>query len=155
MNDKNKFILTKQGLEEIRDELEKLYEERKQVAAMIKEARSYGDISENSEYSQAKERQAMLEGRIAELENILRNAIMAEDSTCRPHVVCVGSKVKVRNLNQEIDYVLVGATQSNPKEGKISVDSPVGKALLGKSVGEEVVVQAPSGQIKLMVKQIA
>lgn len=147
----NKFILTQEGLDDIKAELNKLYEERKTIADQIKEARSYGDISENSEFSEVKERQSMQEGRIAELENIVRNALV-EKSVCVNNKVCVGSVVTVKNPQGKISkYSLVGATQAEPNLGKISVESPVGKALLDKEKGEEFEVMTPSGKIKMSI----
>ena len=148
-----KHILTQEGLEEIKQELQRLYQERKKIAAQIKEARSYGDISENSEYTDAKERQGLLEGRIAELEDIVRNHVIT-DNTCGPNAVCVGSKVKVKSAGKELEYTIVGATQANPQERKISIESPVGRALIDKKVGDEVVVEAPGGKIKMQVMAI-
>lgn len=154
MNENNKYILTKEGLEEIKAELAKLYEDRKKIAAQIKEARSYGDISENSEYTDAKERQGLLEGRIMELEDIVRNHVIS-DNTCGPNSVCVGSRVKIKRSGSEFEYILVGATQANPDAGKISVESPVGKALLNHAVGDEVEIDAPRGKIKMTIMSIA
>lgn len=155
MNDKNKFILTKDGLEDIKAQLNGFYEERKKIAAQIKEARSYGDISENSEFSEVKERQSLLEGQIAELENIVRNAVI-EQNVCKADRVCVGSVVTIKNnQGKKMKYTLVGATQADPLAGKISVESPVGKAMLDKEKGEEFIVLAPSGKIKMEVLEIA
>ncbi|MFA4930346.1 MAG: transcription elongation factor GreA [Patescibacteria group bacterium] len=154
MNENNKYILTKDGLAEIKTELARLYDERKVIAAQIKEARSYGDISENSEYSDAKERQGLLEGRIMELEDIVRNHVIS-DNKCGRNNVCVGSKVKINRSGKEFEYMLVGATQANPDQGKISVESPVGKALLDRAVGDEVEIQAPGGKVKMRIMTIA
>ncbi|MBU0647655.1 transcription elongation factor GreA [Patescibacteria group bacterium] len=150
MNENGKYVLTKEGLAEIKRELEKLYKERKKIAAAIKEARSYGDISENSEYTDAKEKQGLLEGRIAELEDIVRNHVIS-DNSCQSNKICVGSKVKIKQSGKEFAYTLVGATQANPQEGKISIDSPVGKALLNHTVGDKVEIMAPRGKVQMEI----
>lgn len=153
MSDKSKYLVTAEGLVEIKLELSKLYDERKVIAAQIKEAKSYGDLSENSEYSEVKDRQIMLEKRISELEDYAKNAVV-DDKTCVTDRVCVGSKVAVEIGGKVFDYEIVGATQANPSNGKISVESPVGKALIGKKKGDNVEVIAPKGKIKMLIKTV-
>ncbi|HPH78530.1 MAG TPA: transcription elongation factor GreA [bacterium] len=154
MSNDNKYLVTEEGLEEIKVELEKLYEERKQIVEQIKEAKSYGDLSENSEYAEVKDRQLILERRIAELEDYAKKAII-DDKMCQTDKVCVGSKVRVKTGNKKMEYELVGATQANPSSGKISVESPVGRALIGKIEGDEVEVMAPKGKIMLVIESIS
>ena len=154
MNEKNKVILTKEGLESVKAELEKLYGDRKTIQLQIKEAKSYGDLSENSEYQDAKDRQVLTETRIAEMENIVRNAVI-DNGTCSTGGVCIGSDVTVNSGGREYIYTLVGATQADPTAGKVSVESPIGKSLMGKNKGEEIVVEAPRGKIKMKIMKIA
>jgi len=154
MNDKNKVILTKEGLESVKSELEKLYQERKSIQLQIKEAKSYGDLSENSEYQDAKDRQVLTETRIAEMENIIRNAVI-DTGTCTDGGVCIGSNVTVNSGGREFTYTLVGATQADPTAGKVSVESPIGQSLMGKKKGEEITVKAPRGKIKMKIMKVA
>ena len=153
MNDENKFIVTPDGLLEVKSELEKLYKERRVITDQIKEAKSYGDLSENSEYAEVKERQVILESRIAELENIIRNAVV-ESRSCSLDDICVGSVVQLQVKDKERQYTLVGSTQGDPVEGKISVDSPVGRSLLGRKKGDEVEVMTPGGKMRMKVLAI-
>jgi len=154
MNEKNKVILTKEGLESVKTELEKLYDERKNIQLQIKEAKSYGDLSENSEYQDAKDRQVLIETRIAEMENIVRNAVI-DSGVCANGGVCIGSVVTVNSGGKEYTYTLVGATQADPLAGKVSVESPIGKSLMGRGKGDEVVVEAPRGKIKMKIMKVA
>jgi transcription elongation factor GreA len=151
--DSNKYLVTEEGLVAIKAELEKLYEDRKLIVEQIKEAKSYGDLSENSEYAEVKDRQQMLERRIAELEEYAKKAVI-DDGICQNDKVCVGSRVKVKAGVKVMEYELVGATQANPSLGKISVESPVGRALIGKVEGEQVEVTAPRGKISLLIESI-
>lgn len=149
------FKMTAAGKAELEKELDNLKTEgRIDIAEKLKVARSYGDLSENSEYDEAKSEQAKIEARISELEYQLDNAVIidAGDSD----TVSMGSKVTVirKNDNVEAAYEIVGFAQSNPAEGKISDESPVGKALMGAKVGETVVVEAPIGNLELEIKSI-
>ena len=135
------IVLTYEGLEKLEKELEFLKTvKRKEVAEKIKQALAFGDLSENSEYDEAKNEQAQMESRIVQLENMLKNAKVIDDDEVSTDVVSLGSKVKVLDVeyDEEIEYVLVGSTEANPTEFRISDESPVGKALLGKKVGDEV-----------------
>ena len=154
MADKSKYLVTEEGLAEIKAELEKLYEDRKLIVEQIKEAKSYGDLSENSEYSEVKDRQQMLEKRIAELEDYAKNAVV-DTKVCRNGEVCVGSEVTVEMGNKTFNYTIVGATQADPTSGKISVESPVGKSLIGRKKGEEITVCAPKGKITMQIMDVA
>ncbi|HIR84490.1 MAG TPA: transcription elongation factor GreA [Candidatus Galloscillospira excrementavium] len=128
----------------------------KEVADQIKEARSFGDLSENSEYDEAKNEQGKLYSRIAELEDILSNYVVIEEHNEDPNSVRIGSRVKVLDLefNEEETYELVGSQEADPMNGRISEDSPFGKALLGKHVDEEVQVEAPAGMLHYKVLDI-
>lgn len=149
------FTMTAAGKAELEAELEQLKTEgRVDIAEKLKVARSYGDLSENSEYDEAKSEQAKIEARIQELEYQLENAIIVDSSA--GDKVSMGSKVTVlrKTDNQEFVYEIVGFSQSNPSAGKISDESPVGKALLGASAGETVVVEAPIGNLEFEIKSI-
>jgi len=141
-------ILTPEGLQKLKDELEDLsINRRRAVADRIKEAREFGDISENSEYDDAKNEQAMLEKQIADLEEKLRSASVIDTKSVSTDVVSVGSTVHVKDQKTEksVKYTIVGAPEANPAEAKLSNESPVGKALLGKKRGDIVEVPVPRG----------
>ena len=152
------FKVTEDGLKKLQDELEKLKTVgRSEIAEKIKIARGYGDLSENSEYDEAKNEQAKIEARIVEIEAMLKNVEIIAGIKGAAKTVVVGTKVKVfdEELNEEYTYKIVGSTEANPMEEKISDESPVGKALLGKKVGDEVIVEAPVGEIKLKILKIS
>jgi transcription elongation factor GreA len=153
----NKYYLTKEKLEELKKELEHLKSEgRKEIARQLKTAKEYGDLSENAEYSQAKDDQAILEIRISELEDMIRNAIIIETGSKKEKdKVSVGSKVILKKDNKNYEYLIVGEAEADPSSGKISNNSPLGKVLLGKKVGDEVVVEAPMGKIKYKILKIS
>jgi len=140
-------ILTEEGLQNLKDELEHLQgAKRREIAERIKEAREFGDISENSEYDDAKNEQAMLEARIAQLEERLRGARVLDPGELGTDVVRVGSKVDVTDdKNKKQSFVIVGATEASPPE-RLSNESPVGKALMGHKKGDEVEVLLPNGK---------
>ena len=149
------FKMTAEGKAELEQELDNLKTEgRVDIAEKLKVARSYGDLSENSEYDEAKSEQAKIEARIQELEYQLENAVIID--SVAGDKVSMGSKVTVlrKTDNLEFVYDIVGFSQSSPSEGKISDESPVGKALLGASVGETVVVEAPIGNLEFEIKSI-
>ena len=150
-------LLTPAGLKKLEDELEQLKSvKRREVAERIKLAISYGDISENSEYEDAKNEQAFVEGRIITLEKMLRNARVIHEEEVDTQVVSIGSTVKVHDVEfkEDIEYVIVGSAESDPMEYKISNESPVGKALLGKKVGSKVEIQVPAGKIEYEILEI-
>ncbi len=150
-------ILTQNGLEELEKELEHLKSvKRKEVASRIKLAIDFGDISENSEYEAAKNEQAFVEGRIITLEKMLRNARLIDETEIDTEVVSVGSKATLKDLefDEEVEYAIVGSAEANPGENKISNESPVGKAILGKSVGSVVEVSVPAGAVKYKIVDI-
>ena len=151
------FKLSAQRLEELKNELTYLKTVReKEVAELIKEARSYGDLSENSEYDEAKDEQGRVYSRIAELENILSNCVVIEESDEDHDYVRLGSTVTVldKEFDEELVYKIVGSQEADPMNGAISEDSPFGKALLGRSEGEEVTVDAPAGPVEYKVLKI-
>lgn len=150
-------FLTAEGLVKIEDELDDLKSvKRKEIAERIKVALSFGDISENSEYDQAKNEQAQLEERIAKLENMLRNAKVIDEDEITTDKVSVGSKVVVKDLefDEEMEYVIVGSAEADPYEGRISNESPLGSALIGYKTGEIVEVNVPDGVIKYEILNI-
>jgi len=142
--------LTAEGLKKIQDEYEYLTEtRRKEVAQMIAEAKAEGDISENAGYDEAKTAQGFLEGRIRELENLLKNAQLIEESGRPKGEVTLGRTVIVRETgtDSEETYTIVGSVEADPTRGRISNSSPIGKALIGKRVGQKATVQTPGGEI--------
>jgi transcription elongation factor GreA len=149
-------ILTPEGLANLKAELEHLSTtRRREVAARIKEAREFGDISENAEYDDAKNEQAMLEARIAQLEDKLRSAQVIDASDMSTDVVRVGSVVHVTDeAGKESRYTIVGSAEAKPAEMKLSNESPVGKALVGRRRGEEVVFSTPKGERRLTINEI-
>lgn len=149
------FKMTAAGKAELEKELDYLKTEgRIDIAEKLKVARSYGDLSENSEYDEAKSEQAKIEARISELEYQLDNAVIIDSASS--DTISMGSKVTVvrKNDNTQAVYEIVGFAQSDPAQGKISDESPVGKALMGAKVGETVVVEAPIGNLELEIKTI-
>ena len=152
------IVLTPQGLEDLKQKIEFLStERRREVAQRIKEAREFGDISENSEYDDAKNEQAMLEKQIADLEDKLRSASVIDQRSVTTDVVSVGSTVHVKDqkTDKSVKYTIVGAPEANPAEMKLSYESPVGKALLGHKRGEVVSVPVPRGPArKLKITKI-
>lgn len=154
-------LVTKEGLKKLQDELDELKgSKRKEVATRLKEAISYGDLSENSEYQEAKTEQAFIEGRILELEQMIKNAKIISDkkATTKGKDIQIGTTVTVRNKTDNDDpiaYTIVGSTEADPLEQKISNESPVGKALLGKKKGDVVDLQTPAGSYKYEVLKVA
>jgi len=148
------IILTRDGLEKIEKELQFLKSvKRKEIAARIKQAISYGDVTDNSEYEDAKNEQAFVEGRIATLEKMLRYARILEKADNGNSFVTLGSTVCLKDLelDQEYTYTIVGTAEANPCDSKISNESPVGRAILGLSVGDEVDVKVPAGSLKYRI----
>lgn len=149
-NMNEEMLLTKEGYDKIVAEYDELVSvKRAEVAERIKEAISYGDISENAEYDSAKNEQAELEEKIHKLENMIRKAKIVQDEDVKGDVVNVGLKVKVKDIEAGIeeDFAIVGATESDPFNGKISNESSVGKALIGHKKGDKVVIEIPDGII--------
>lgn len=149
---------TAEGLKKLREELNQLRDiERPKASQAIAEARDKGDLSENAEYDAAKEAQGMLEMKISKLEEVLANARLIDESQLDTSKVLVLSKVKIKNQTNgmEMTYTLVADGEANLASGKISVNSPIGKGLLGKSVGEIAEVQVPNGIIKFEILEIS
>ncbi|HHT47889.1 MAG TPA: transcription elongation factor GreA [Firmicutes bacterium] len=150
-------LLTLEGLNKLEKELEYLKTvRRREVAERIKQALEFGDITENSEYDDAKNEQGFIEGRILALEKILRNARVIDEQGVNLEEVGLGSKVSLLDLDtgEELDYTIVGSTEADPSQFKISNESPVGKALLGRKAGEEVAVNVPVGTLHYRVTAI-
>ena len=151
------YKLSAERLEELKKELTYLKTVReKEVADLIKEARSFGDLSENSEYDEAKNEQGKLYSRIAEVENILANYVVIEENADNTDVVRMGSRITVKDVvtGDEETYQVVGSQEADPMNGRISEESPFGRALLGRAVGDIAVVEAPAGNIEYEVVAI-
>ena len=157
MDNKKEFLLTVEGYAKIEKELEILKAvKRKEVAERIKIAISFGDISENAEYDEAKNEQAQLEERILKLENMLRKAVIIDESKIDSSVVTIGSIVKVKDLDYDevVEYTIVGSAEADPYEYRISNESPVGRAFLGTKVGDVIEVTIPDGFAKFEIVEI-
>ncbi|WP_102345473.1 transcription elongation factor GreA [Bacillus sp. Marseille-P3661] len=161
MAEEKSYYMTLEGKEKLIKELEYLKsEKRKEVVERIKIARGFGDLSENSEYDAAKDEQAFVESRIATLEKMIRNAVIIESDSANPNLVALGKSVKFVELNDdgseedEEEYTIVGSAEADPFEGKISNDSPMAKSLIGRYVGDEVIVQTPGGEMKVRIKEV-
>ncbi|MBO5008988.1 MAG: transcription elongation factor GreA [Clostridia bacterium] len=144
------IILTPEGYKKLEEELRTLkVEGRKEIAEKIKEARSYGDLSENAEYDAAKDAQASMEQRITTIENMLKNAQIVSESDVTTDAISIGSRVKLYDIEfeEEMEYTIVGSTEANPDEGRISDESPIGSAILGHKVDEVVDVELPNGEV--------
>ena len=152
-----KIILTKEGLKKLEDKLENLKSVRRiEVAERIKQAIDFGDISENSEYDDAKNEQAFIEGEIMDLEKKLRNVEVIQEDDKKKNIVTMGNCVVIRDLeyNEDFEYTLVGSAEADPTENKISNESPVGAAILGHKVGTTVEVSVPAGVLKYKIMKI-
>jgi transcription elongation factor GreA len=148
--------LTKEGAARLKEELGRLKgPERDSISKRLREAISQGDLSENADYSKAKEDQAFLEGRIQELEYLLHNAVIIEETSGPRETVDVGATVTVQEEGEEPEtYYLVGAKEADPRNGRISNESPIGRALLGRRAGDKVSVETPGGVLKLKILKI-
>jgi len=154
---KKEVLLTYEGLKKLEEELEYLKgEKRKEIADRIKQALAFGDISENSEYDEAKNEQAQNEVRIAQLESMLKNASIIDEEEVDTKVVSLGARVKIVDVKSkdEYDYQIVGSAEADPTSNRISNESPVGSALLGHKAGDTVEVEVPGGKIKYMIVDI-
>lgn len=147
-----------EGLKKLQEELEYLKTtKRKEVAEAIKVARAFGDLSENSEYDEAKNEQGLVEARIAEIESMLKNVKVIDESNINTDKVDVGNRVKVydETFEEEIEYTLVGSSESDPTMFKISDESPIGRALIGAALGETVKAETPGGEIVMKILEIS
>ncbi len=151
-------LLTDEGLKKLEAELEELKTvKRKEIAEKIKVALSFGDLSENSEYDEAKNDQAMIESRISTIENMLKNVKVIDEDDLTTEHIHVGSKVRVRDVefDEVCEYQIVGSNEADPADGRISDESPVGKGLLGHKVGERVEVETPAGPMAYEILEIS
>jgi len=158
MENEKKTLYTEEGYKNLVDELAYLKDVRiPEIKVQIAEARAFGDLSENSEYDEAKNEQAKTVTRIAELEKLLNEAVVIDENEIKADVVNLGSVVKVFDcdMEEEVEYSIVGSNEANPLEGRISDQSPIGSAMIGAKVGEEVTVQAPSGEYKLRILEVS
>ena len=156
MLDSSRFKMSQERLDALKDELYYLETVReKEVAEQIKEARSFGDLSENSEYDEAKTEQGKLYSKIAELKVLIENAeiVSNNDENVPKDTVTLGSIVRVRDVEDgfEENYEIVGSQEANPREGRISYDSPVGRGLKGHKAGDTVIISAPAGELKFQI----
>lgn len=163
MGESKKYVMTYEGVKKLEEELEYLKTvKRKEITEKIKVALSFGDLSENSEYDEAKNEQAFVEGRIITLENMLKNANIVDESEISGDVVTVGAKVKVKDLdyNPELDFeeemmlYIVGSAEADPLENKISNESPIGKGIINKKVGDVVEIPIPDGSKRYQILDI-
>jgi transcription elongation factor GreA len=153
--DEKPVLLTKEGLRALEDELDQLVNVRRgEVAERIRQARDFGDIAENAEYTEAKNEQSLLEGRILTLEVMVRNAVMIEEEPRERGVVAVGAEVKVSSDEGEEIYSIVGAAEADPLVGRISNESPLGRALLGHKAGDEVEWTSPIGTSRVRILSV-
>jgi transcription elongation factor GreA len=158
MVNNKEVILTYEGLVKLEKELEEYKSvKRKEVSERIKQALAFGDISENSEYDEAKNEQAFIEGRIATIENMLKKAKVIDEEDITTDVVNIGSKVTVRDLedDEEVEYTIVGSAEADPIELKISNESPVGRAIIGNKIGSVVEISVPDGVLKYEILNIS
>lgn len=157
-NDTKEVLVTKAGLEKLKTELKEFQEiRRKEVAARLKEAIAYGDLSENSEYEEAKNEQAFVEGRIVELEQMVSNAKIITDDKRSEDTVQIGTTVTVQNITEEDEpetYTIVGSTEADPIAHRISNESPIGSAILGKAKNDTVKVKVPAGVFEYKIMKI-
>lgn len=149
----NKVIISREGLEKLKKELEFLKtEKRKEVAGRIKRALEQGDLSENAEYAEAKEEQAFTEGRIIELEEKIKNAEVIKNG--KSETIKPGSRIRVKFNGSEMNFEIVGASEADPSEGRISNESPIGSVLLDHKVGDKVEAETPSGKMQYEILKI-
>jgi len=157
MTKEKQYPMTEEGKQKLEEELEHLKTvKRKEVVERIKIARSYGDLSENSEYDSAKEDQAFVEGKISSLESMIRNAVIITEDELKKDEVGLGKTVTFRELPDEEPetYTIVGSAEADPLEGRISNDSPIAKALIGHKTGDEVTIDTPGGEMKVVIEKI-
>ena len=149
---KKMYQITAEGKKELEKELDQLKARRGEIAEKIAEARDYGDLSENAEYDAAREDQGLVESRIAEIEDIILNAELIKSS--KASTIGIGSKVELKNGSKSVEYHIVGPVEANPGAGKISNESPIGVALMGKKVGDKATVSTPKGDINYEIVSV-
>lgn len=152
---KKPFHLTSEGVAELKQEVEELIAQRGPIAERIRTAREFGDLSENAEYSSAREEQSKTESRIAEIENILLNVEIIEESKKSNDKVSLGSSVTLKSGGKTKQFKVVGTVEADPLEGKISDESPIGKALLGKNLGDDVEIKTPAETVIYKIESIS
>lgn len=154
--DERPVLLTKEGLRQLEVELDQLVQVRRtEIAERIRHARDFGDISENAEYTEAKNEQSLVEGRIQTLEVMIRNAVLIEDEPREAGVVTIGASVTVTDEDGDETYAIVGAAEADPLRGRISNESPLGRALLGHRAGDEVEWSSPSGTSRVTIISVS
>lgn len=152
-----KFKMSQERYDQLKEELHYMETVReKEVAEQIKEARSFGDLSENSEYDEAKIEQGKLYSKIAEIKNLLENAEIVEGTVAQKGVIGLGSRVVVRDMEDksESEFQLVGSQEANPMQGRLSEESPIGRGLLGHKKNETVIIEAPGGEVKFKILSV-
>lgn len=152
------LYLSKEGLAKLKEELADLQQQRVEVTQKIREAREFGDLSENAEYQEAKTKQAFIEGRVEEIEAMLKTAKIIEDENGKninAGEIRVGSKLVLKFNGREIDYSITGSNESNPEEGKISNESPLGRALIGRRAGEKVTLSTGNGDREYQIVKVS
>ncbi|WP_027963513.1 transcription elongation factor GreA [Halalkalibacillus halophilus] len=157
MAEEKNFYMTEDGKQKLEQELEDLkITKRPEVVERIKVARSFGDLSENSEYDAAKDEQAFVESRISQLENMIRYAVIIENDNSNTDVVDLGKTVRFAEIpdGDEEEYQIVGSAEADPLEGRISNDSPMAKSLIGKRIGDKVMVQTPGGEFQVEIVEV-
>jgi transcription elongation factor GreA len=155
--DSKKIYLTKEGLEDLKKEFEELAKvKRPDVLSRVSQARSLGDLSENAEYVAAREELSFIDGRIDELEELVKQAVLIQESHSKGgSTVKLGSRVTLNVKGKKEDYIVVGEWEADPKEKKISHESPLGKALIGKKIGEKIEVEAPAGKVVYTIVSVS
>lgn len=157
MDINKKYIMTYEGVKKLEDELEHLKTaKRNEIKEKIKVAISFGDLSENAEYDEAKNEQAFVEGKIAQLEAMLKKVVVVDETDIKADIIGIGSKVRIKDLDTEdVDlYSIVGSSEADPLNFKISHESPIGMALIGKKVGETIMVAVPDGTMNMEIVEI-
>jgi transcription elongation factor GreA len=149
------IVLTAEGLEKIKKELAELKIRRKEIIGRIQTAKEFGDLSENAEYDDARNEQSFVEGRLQELDDMVKHAKIVTKQSAKDGHIVLGSQVTVNCEGDEATYEIVGVNESDPSRGKISIESPIGKALINASTGETVVVSTPSGKLEYKILKIA
>jgi transcription elongation factor GreA len=149
------IIITNEGLKKLKEELDYLKNvKRKELIERIQRAKELGDLSENADYADAKEEQGFVEGRIQELENLLVKAVVVENNNNK-QTVNIHSKIKLKTNNNVVEYTITGFNEADPAAGKISNESPLGKELMGKKIGDEVEITTPKGKVKYKILEIS
>lgn len=151
----SKKFISADGLEKVKKELEEIKKiKRPELIKRIQEAKELGDLSENADYHSAKEDQSFMEGKVLELEDLIKNSVIIDNSQKNNKIVSVGSVVKLKNINGEKEYTIMGSNEADPINGKISNESPLGKTMINKKVGDEFLITTPNGEVKYKILEI-